>query len=541
MSVNESTSETVDGGGINAQDKVVKNYEERFDLKVLAKLNELFESERLRPSDLDERALNALQEFPVEGAMAVLCQFSESDLDHVTNKSAYLCGMMKSYRQNYSARGARLKEETVYQHYPDENRVNAILERTGYSLDVTTGQRKYGGPPPGWEGPSPGNGCEIFCGKIPKELYEDALIPLFEKCGRIWELRLMMDSTSGLNRGYAFIKFTSKEEALEAVRQLDSFEIIAGKLLQVKFSVPNTRLFVGNIPKTKSKEEILNEFHGFSDGLVDVIVYSSPDDVKLNRGFCFLEYESHNNASLAKKKFGSRKTKVWGCEIIVDWADPLEEPDEEVMSQVKVLYCRNLPCWVTEENLKEMFEKFGCLERVKKIKNYAFVHFDEREEAVKAMNSLNMQELFGSKMEISLAKPPSDKRNKENILRKREQRMMQMMAETVIFPSYSSNVVAGSRGRAGQSSKDYYDQRGHANNQFWGRESLCQEGWNSQMTYPYYQYCDMKAQNYEYRGSYDNGFYRGNGNFRGYSGRGNPRFRHEETGNDFKPRFVKFH
>ena len=28
-------------------------------------------------------------------------------------------------------------------------------------------------------------------------------------------------------------------------------------------------------------------------GLVEVIIYSSPDDKKKNRGFCFLEYESH--------------------------------------------------------------------------------------------------------------------------------------------------------------------------------------------------------------------------------------------------------
>lgn len=36
-----------------------------------------------------------------------------------------------------------------------------ILDRTGYSLDVTTGQRKYGGPPPGWEGTQPGAGHEV--------------------------------------------------------------------------------------------------------------------------------------------------------------------------------------------------------------------------------------------------------------------------------------------------------------------------------------------------------------------------------------------
>lgn len=28
-------------------------------------------------------------------------------------------------------------------------------------MDVTTGQRKYGGPPPNWEGPTPGTGCEV--------------------------------------------------------------------------------------------------------------------------------------------------------------------------------------------------------------------------------------------------------------------------------------------------------------------------------------------------------------------------------------------
>jgi hypothetical protein len=37
----------------------------------------------------------------------------------------------------------------------------SLLERTGYTLDITTGQRKYGGPPPNWKGPAPGNGCEV--------------------------------------------------------------------------------------------------------------------------------------------------------------------------------------------------------------------------------------------------------------------------------------------------------------------------------------------------------------------------------------------
>lgn len=42
--------------------------------------------------------------------------------------------------------------------------------------------------------------------------------------------------------------------------QLDNYEIKPGKTLKINISVPNLRLFVGNIPKSKGKEEILEEF-----------------------------------------------------------------------------------------------------------------------------------------------------------------------------------------------------------------------------------------------------------------------------------------
>ena len=47
---------------------------------------------------MDQRALDALKEFPPDGALGVLAQFLESNLAHVSNKSAFLCGVMKTYR-----------------------------------------------------------------------------------------------------------------------------------------------------------------------------------------------------------------------------------------------------------------------------------------------------------------------------------------------------------------------------------------------------------------------------------------------------------
>ena len=42
--------------------------------------------------------------------------------------------------------------------------------------------------------------------------------------------------------------------------QLDNYELRPGKKLKVNVSVANLRLFVGNIPKSKFKDEIMDEF-----------------------------------------------------------------------------------------------------------------------------------------------------------------------------------------------------------------------------------------------------------------------------------------
>lgn len=290
--------------------------------------------------------------------------------------------------------------------------LKAILERTGYSHEVTSGQRKYGGPPPNWEGPPPGPGHEVFCGKIPKDVMESELIPLFEKCGKLWDLRLMMDPNTKQSRSFAFVTFTEKTGVEAAVKQLDGYQIRPGKKLKVNLSIPNSRLFVGNIPKSKSRDDIMQEFSKVVDGLQAAIIYNVPDDPKKkNRGFTFLDFESHKAAAAAKKRLST--CRVFGCDIIVDWADPLEEPDEETMSKVKVLYVRNLKSDVTEASLRDTFEVYGSIEKVKKVKDYGFVHFADRDSALQALEALNGVKIGDSEMQISLAKPPTDAKIKE--------------------------------------------------------------------------------------------------------------------------------
>ncbi|XP_070705449.1 heterogeneous nuclear ribonucleoprotein Q isoform X2 [Pempheris klunzingeri] len=475
--------------------------------KVAEKLDELYVAGLVAHSDLDERAIEALKEFNEEGALQVLVQFKESDLSHVQNKSAFLCGVMKTYRQR-EKQGTKVSDSTKG---PDEAKIKELLDRTNYTLDVTTGQRKYGGPPPEevYSGPQPTVGTEIFVGKIPRDLFEDELVPLFEKAGPIWDLRLMMDPLSGLNRGYAFVTFCTKEAAQEAVKLCNNHEIRPGKHIGVCISVANNRLFVGSIPKSKTKEQIVEEFAKVTEGLSDVILYHQPDDKKKNRGFCFLEYEDHKTAAQARRRLMSGKVKVWGNVVTVEWADPIEDPDPEVMAKVKVLFVRNLANGVTEEILEKSFSEFGTLERVKKLKDYAFIHFEERDGAVKALEEMNGKELEGEPIEIVFAKPPDQKRKERKA--QRQAAKTQMYDDYYYYPPppHMPPPVRG-RGRGGNRGGYAYPP------DYYGYEDY----------YDYYSY-----DYHNYRGGYDDPYYgyddfqapgRGRGGNRGSRGGSSP-------------------
>ena len=71
-------------------------------------------------------------------------------------------------------------------------------------------------------------------------------------------------------------------------------------------------------------------------GVVDVIVYYCASDKSKNRGFAFVEYDSHQSANMARRKLLNNRIRLWGHSITVDWAEPELEVDEEIMSQVCV-------------------------------------------------------------------------------------------------------------------------------------------------------------------------------------------------------------
>ncbi|XP_057378111.1 probable RNA-binding protein 46 isoform X2 [Daphnia carinata] len=273
------------------------------------------------------------------------------------------------------------------------------------------GQRTYGGPPPNWTGPPPTKGSEVFVGKIPRDLMEDELLPIFETVGPVFEIRLMMDGAAGGNRGFAFVTFTSPTDAARAIQLLNHYEIRPKRFIGVLRSLDNCRLFIGGIPNDKSKEDIREEMSRHTDGVVAVILYSAIADKSKNRGFAFVEYESHRAAAVARRKCMTGRFQLFEKSVAVDWAEPEPTVEEDILSKVRVLYVRNLVVLTPEDVLADLFNAASNngVEKVKVLKDYAFVHFASRSQAQQAMDSLQDLELNGAKMQITWAKPVTKK------------------------------------------------------------------------------------------------------------------------------------
>lgn len=205
------------------------------------------------------------------------------------------------------------------------NRVQALetwQKITNTKLTQVNGQRKYGGPPEVWAGPTPGAHCEIFINQIPRDAYEDLLIPLFSSVGPLWEFRLMMNF-SGENRGFAYAKYGSSEVAAEAVRLLNDHMLQPGCFLKVHHSTEKRHLCVGHLPADTSREVLLQVLRDLAEGVVSVSLTAGPDLVGVTATVAF---SSHYAASMAKKILVEAFKKRFALAVSVQWQPAVKHP-----------------------------------------------------------------------------------------------------------------------------------------------------------------------------------------------------------------------
>ena len=161
---------------------------------------------------------------------------------------------------------------------------------------------------------------------------------------------LRHDKKSQKNRGFAFIRYATIEEAKRALTELKDAQV-KDKRCGVSPSEDNDTLYLGNICKTWTKDVVREKLNEFGiENLEEMALMDDPKNEGQNRGFAFLEFTTHQCAMEAYKHLQKRDV-VLGCERTakVAFAESSIQPDEELMAQVKAVFLDGLPAsWEDE-------------------------------------------------------------------------------------------------------------------------------------------------------------------------------------------------
>ncbi|CAO2593771.1 Dead end protein homolog 1, partial [Lemmus lemmus] len=174
----------------------------------------------------------------------------------------------------------------------------AWVRETGIRLVQVNGQRKYGGPPPGWVGSPPPSGSEVFIGRLPQDVYEHQLIPLFQRVGRLYEFRLMM-TFSGLNRGFAYARYSSRRGAQAAIATLHNHQLRPSCQLLVCRSTEKCELTVDGLPPSLNRRTLLLALQPLGPSLQETLLLPSPGSAPSQ--IALLKFSTHRAAAMAKK------------------------------------------------------------------------------------------------------------------------------------------------------------------------------------------------------------------------------------------------
>ncbi|GLT39657.1 hypothetical protein SLA2020_138370 [Shorea laevis] len=243
---------------------------------------------------------------------------------------------------------------------------------------------------------------EVFVGGLDKDATEEDIRKVFSLVGEVVEVRLMMNPQTRKNKGFAFLRFATIEQAKRAVMELKN-PVINGKQCGVTPSQDSDTLFLGNICKTWTKEALKEKLKHYGvENVEDITLVEDTNNEGKNRGFAFLEFSSRSDAMDGFKRL-QRRDVLFGVDrpAKVSFADSFIDPGDEILAQVRTVFIDSLPPSWDEDRVQELLKKYGEIEKIELARNmpsadrkdYGFVTFDTHDAAVSCAKSINNREL----------------------------------------------------------------------------------------------------------------------------------------------------
>lgn len=282
------------------------------------------------------------------------------------------------------------------------NRCVKLMEESEYVIVQNNNLRTYYRPN---SCRVPQQGSEVYIGNLPRDMFEDELVPIFKAQGTICNMRLVI-SHDGFNCGFCFVQYYVPHHAQRALLNINGLEIKPGHRVTAKNAIEARRVYIGGLPRNKTFVEVWAMLEKYVTGIQNVVMFPDKHVPYYNRGFAFVNFTTRRDATEAMKKLCRGELYMWGRNITINWAIPQIDTNPAVMTRVKVLFIRNLGFNITVADLERFLERFaGSIAKIRQIDDYAFVHFNTRHAAELCFEAIAGKVLGGSIIEVTWARP----------------------------------------------------------------------------------------------------------------------------------------
>ncbi|XP_049533693.1 CUGBP Elav-like family member 2 isoform X2 [Anopheles darlingi] len=180
---------------------------------------------------------------------------------------------------------------------------------------------------------------KMFVGQVPRSMDEQQLKEMFEEFGRVHQINVLRDKTSGQSKGCCFVTFYTRKAALKAQDALHNIKTLVGMHHPIQMKPADSenrnerKLFVGMLSKKYNENDVRHLFSGH--GVIEECTVLR-DPSGLSKGCAFVTFATKQSAISAIKQLHQSKT-MEGCSapLVVKFADTQKEKDAKRMQQMQ--------------------------------------------------------------------------------------------------------------------------------------------------------------------------------------------------------------
>jgi len=242
--------------------------------------------------------------------------------------------------------------------------------------------------------------ASLYVGDLHADVTEAMLYEIFNSVGPVASIRVCRDSVSRRSLGYGYVNYHSVADAEKALDTLN-YSSIKGRSCRIMWSQrdPSLRksgagnIYVKNLDKNIDNKALYDTFSLFGNILSCKVKSSMTGE---SHGYGFVHYETEEAAKQAIERVNGMQIGEKTVEVTM-FLKRTERSRPDIVNFTN-LYVKSFPDSWDEDKVKEVFSSFGnitsmVLRKDNKGRMFAFVNFEQVEEAAAAVKELHMKEL----------------------------------------------------------------------------------------------------------------------------------------------------